>query len=354
MARQILEKRGAAPRNNRNTLVFLAPDQARLQDWDEAVRVYLAWESIVAEADTLDLSASQRKQAQSQQETANTTVDTQLPETYCWLLVPSQPTPASEIEWQTIRLHQGDGPLAKRVFQRLQKVDLVLPYMAGSALRLELDKVPLWDGNHIRLDVLADYFAKYLYLPRVCGPSVLTEAVVDGVSLLSWRQDTFAYADRFDEATGRYVGLKAGQQIQLQGGVQSGLVVRPEVAAQQSEQEAAPPSQPGAGGPGEGAEGQPGEEPLPPDPASPKPAPPPPRPKRFHGAVVLDPQRASRDAGRIHEEILAHLHGQPGAQLEVSLEIRATLPQGADEKLQRIVNENCRTLKFRFFGFEAE
>ena len=45
-ATAILESRGAAPRLFSNTLTFLAVDQTRLQDLDEAVRRYLAWESI--------------------------------------------------------------------------------------------------------------------------------------------------------------------------------------------------------------------------------------------------------------------------------------------------------------------
>src|SRR5207249_1195847 len=45
-AKAILESRGNTPRLFRNTLVFLAVDQARLQDLDEAVRRYLAWDSI--------------------------------------------------------------------------------------------------------------------------------------------------------------------------------------------------------------------------------------------------------------------------------------------------------------------
>ena len=49
-AKAILESRGSAPRLYRNTLVFLAVDKTRLQDLDEAVRRYLAWESILDEA----------------------------------------------------------------------------------------------------------------------------------------------------------------------------------------------------------------------------------------------------------------------------------------------------------------
>jgi hypothetical protein len=54
-AKAILETCGSAPRLFRNTLAFLAQDKMRLQDLDEAARRFLAWESILAEKEALDL-----------------------------------------------------------------------------------------------------------------------------------------------------------------------------------------------------------------------------------------------------------------------------------------------------------
>src|SRR5208283_856928 len=54
-ARALFETRGTAPRLYRNTIVFLAADKTRLQDLDEAVRKFLAWESILDEKERLDL-----------------------------------------------------------------------------------------------------------------------------------------------------------------------------------------------------------------------------------------------------------------------------------------------------------
>ena len=59
-----------------------------LHDLDEAVRRYLAWESILAEQDLLDLSPHQVLQAETQKTSADSTVTARLPETYQWLLVP--------------------------------------------------------------------------------------------------------------------------------------------------------------------------------------------------------------------------------------------------------------------------
>ena len=43
-----------------------------------------------------------------------------------------------------------------------------------------------------------------------------------------------------------------------------------------------------------------------------------------------------------------------GANVQVTLEIQATLPGGAPESTHRTVEENCRTLRFEGYGFEEE
>src|SRR4030067_403532 len=73
---------------------------------------------------------------------------------------------------------------------------------------------------------------------------------------------------------------------------------------------------------------------------------------RFHGSVKLDPIRIGRDAGRIGEEVVQHLSGLVGANVEVTLEIQASISEGAPEKDIRDVTENCRTLKFDSYGSE--
>jgi hypothetical protein len=60
-------------------LVFLTVDQARLQDLDEAARCFLAWQSILLEKDTLDLSPNQVKQAENQKTAADSVVTSRIP-----------------------------------------------------------------------------------------------------------------------------------------------------------------------------------------------------------------------------------------------------------------------------------
>ncbi len=79
-----------------------------------------------------------------------------------------------------------------------------------------------------------------------------------------------------------------------------------------------------------------------------------PGPRRFHGTVRLDPSRVGRDASRIADEVIAHLVGQMGAEVTVTIEIEASLQDGASDQIVRTVTENSRTLKFTSHGFESE
>ncbi|MGB9605382.1 MAG: ATP-binding protein, partial [Bryobacteraceae bacterium] len=254
-AREILEMRGSAPRLYRNTLVFLAPDETRLLDLEDAVRRYLAWESILSDREALNLDPQQVRQAEAQKQVADKTVGVRLREVYSWLLVPMQqdaqgrPDPAAAVTFEPIRL-QGDDSLAVRASKRLRHDELLLVELGGKRLRMELDRVPLWRGDHVEVRQLVEDFARYLYLPRLKDPSVLVGAVSDGVALLTWEQDGFAYADSYDEAAGRYRGLRVGQHVELSAEAPAGLVVRPEAARPQLEEEARRKTEAGAAGGG--------------------------------------------------------------------------------------------------------
>jgi hypothetical protein len=178
------------------------------------VRRYLAWESIVAEQKTLDLSPHQVKQAETQQGAAGVVVDARLPEAYPWLLVPGQRDPKTPVEWQAFRL-AGEDVLAVRASKKLKNDELLVTSFAASRLRMELDRVPLWRGDHVAIKQLVDDFARYVYLPRLKDPSVLVDAIGSGLALLTWEYDSFAFADSYDAAAGRYRGLQYGRQVTI-------------------------------------------------------------------------------------------------------------------------------------------
>ncbi|MBP2303489.1 Swt1 family HEPN domain-containing protein [Azospirillum picis] len=352
-AKAILESRGNSPRLFRNTLAFLAVDQTRLQDLDEAMRRYVAWASILDEKVELNLDPHQVRQAETQMKSADSTVAARMPEAYQWLLVPVQTSPQAAVEWQALRL-SGQDALAVRASKKLRNEELLVPSLAGTRLRMELDRIPLWRGDHVSIRQLAEDFARYVYLPRLKDSSVLTAAVQDGLGLLLWSQDSFAYADSYDETAKRYRGLRCGKQLTLSPDNLNGLLVKAEVAqAQQAAEAAAIPQAGTTGGtPGEssgsgaliGAAGDGSTS----GPVTSRPL------RRFHGTVSLNAMRAGRDAGEIANEIIAHLVGVVGSEVTVTLEIEAHLPDGASDHLVRTVTENCRTLKFTSQGFEEE
>jgi hypothetical protein len=154
-----------------------------------------------------------------------------------------------------------------------------------------------------------------------------------------------------------YRGLRAGQPGRL-GSDASSLIVKPQIASVQLEADRVPRDDPAgegrtstnggtkevvsppAGGTGGSGGTTVGLLPL--------------RGslRRFHGSVELDPIRIGNDASKIGVEILSNLAGIVGAEVQVTLDIQAVLPDGASEKLIRDVTENCRTLRFKEHGFE--
>jgi len=237
-AKAILESRGNSPRRYRNTLVFLAADKTRLPDLEEAVRKYLAWESILADKGEkgLNLDPQQVKQAEAQRDAANSVITARLPETYQWLLVPVQATPQSAVEWQALRL-SGQDALAVRASKKLKNDELLITTFAATRLRMELDRIPLWRGNHVAIKQLVEDFASFIYLPRLKDPSVLLGAIRNGLSLMLRMQDSFAFADSYDETAGRYRGLRCGEEVPIADGENPGILVKPEVACRQMDEE---------------------------------------------------------------------------------------------------------------------
>jgi predicted AAA+ superfamily ATPase len=353
----ILQQRGSGPRIFQNALVFLAVDQTRLQDLDEAVRRYLAWSSILDEKEGLNLDPHQVRQAETQRKAADGAVVARLPEAYQWLLVPVQTTPQAAMQWQAFRLSGQDG-LAVRASKKLRSEELFVPSLAGTRLRMELDRVPLWRGDHVAIRQLVEDFARYVYLPRLRDPEVLTAAVQDGLGLLLWNQESFAYADGYDEATGRYRGLRCGQRVDAIHDGSDGLVVKPEVAIKQQEADQAAAAAAAPGGTstatGQPINGQPGSPSGSPGEGSDTGTAGSTKPRRYYGTVALDAARVGRDAGRIAEEVIAHLTGLVGSSVMVTLEIEANVPEGVPDNVVRTVTENSRTLKFSTHGFEKE
>ena len=74
---------------------------------------------------------------------------TRFPETYQWPLVPVQATPQVAVTWEALRL-SGTGlrsPFAPAT--SCAPTNCYLTGFAATRLRMELDRMPLWCGDHV-------------------------------------------------------------------------------------------------------------------------------------------------------------------------------------------------------------
>lgn len=384
-AAQILEHHGSGPRRYRNMVVFLAPDRTRLGELEAALRQYLAWTSIENDKEMLGLTPHAERQAASQRKAASEAVNQRIPETYQWLLVPSQDKDAPEVVWQETKVG-GQGTLAERASRKMVNDGTLAAQYAGVLLRMELDRVPLWPEGKgfISLKRIWEYYAQYLYLPRLKDSSVFLEAVRQGVNSLSWQTDTFAYAQAADDS-GRFLDLVTGHadtNIVLND---QSVLVRPDAALRQIEADAAaereftdrggamftpPGEQPplggdgfegaglgAAGGAGRGGAGSGGVgsgEVGPGGVGSGSTTTEPKLVHRFYGVVELDPTRLNKQVPEVVEHVVEHLTKLTGAKVSVKLEIAADVADGVPSKTVMDVTENAKVLKFSDFGFTEE
>lgn len=342
-ANEILDKRGDSPRTYRNMLVFMAPDVDQWGTLEAEVRRFLAWGSIIDDAEALNLDAHQRQEASRFKTRSNDTLGVCLNETYCWLLVPTQEG-TDPIQWEDTRIAGSqDNPAAKAV-KKVRNDGQVIKQWSPTLLRMELKKWLWTDEKHISLKWVWECLATYLYLSRLSSSDTLLDAVREGI-----RTREFGYANNVED-NGRYAGL---QFETVTGSIyldDQSVLVKPNAAEQQllAESNAPPytpdpvPPVPPDPDPGGG---------TPPDPGGPQT---PSRPKRFYGSVNLNPVRASRDAQDVIDEVVQHIASRADVDVTVTVDIQATFGDGVPEDLERTLTENCRTLGFNTQEFEDE
>lgn len=240
--------------------------------------------------------------------------------------------------------------LAERLGAKLIDEEKLFPKLGGLRLRHELDQ-HLWQGrDHVGADELAGWFAQYLYLPRLTAPKVLAEAIAEGAAHPDAKA-TFVLARSYDEAQQRYRGLylREGRTAELArkrlslSSESSSLLVKPELALAQT---GSPSEAPGELSElsGQSSEGLAGQEALGSDPAASRRSSLPPR--LFVAHKKLSTMRMGGEASRVAEEIVRHLEDLAGSELEVTLEVRARVPQGLPKEVVSVLRENCAALRF--------
>ncbi|HET9895154.1 MAG TPA: Swt1 family HEPN domain-containing protein [Streptosporangiaceae bacterium] len=364
--RRALDTRGSSQRVNRNMVVMLAADAKRMEDLQEAVRDYLAWQSIAGAEERiveLALSAQQASQARKRFKDADRTVWLRIADTYHWVIVPIQPEPDRPVVWDVVRADSSKDRLAERASDKLVHLDLLRIIQGARTIRYDLDHElsSVWQRGHIEIGELWNYYCRHPYLPRLRDRAVLDAGIYGVANELTWEIEAFAVASGYDQREERYLGLVLPDQDPLGQVTDRTLLVRPDLAVAQREQEtaereAASGGSAATGGSAgqDGASSGVGTQPVQPagDPGS---VPPPaagPRNTRFFGVAQINPERYARELTRLSQEIIQQLAAADGVELEIRVEIAARKPDGYSDDKVRNVTENARTLKFETYGFE--
>jgi len=350
-AHKATEQRGTANRTNRNMLVYLAADEARLEELDTATRDYLGWTHVLANEADLDLTQNQKNQATQRQSQADQTVTARLLQSFTWALVPTQPDAGAPFVIRETKVEGQSESLAERVSRRLGSDGDLSTRQAAVTIRLAINKVPqIWKDGHVNLGALWGLYCQYPYMPRLRDRRVLEEGILDLPMI--WQTDAFALATGFDGATGRYIGLwLPTDKNSAPSPTDSLLLVRPDIAEKQREAEK---QDEGDSSTDDGTVDEGGEDGRKDDerkkvvvvehPTLSK--------TRFYGVKTISSDKIALDFRNLSDEVLAHLR-DPKVNLVVRIEIEATDANGFDENTIRTVSENAKTLKFDQSGFET-
>lgn len=340
-AKDILTQRGSTPRVYRNMLVFIAAEARQLDNLKDAVRSALAWGEIVRDTDRLNLTQSDSALAKAKLVEANETVKTRLKEAWCYLHYPVQESAQAEVEWISGKVPAQDGLLA-RASKKLVAEEGLLPELGPTRLNRDLQKY-IWNGKaNLSLKDLWEYLNRYTYLPRLKNQAVLVKTVQAAIS--GMLPGPFAYAERWDEKTGVYLGLAIERAVNAAVVIDSdSVIIKPEVAEAHRPAETQAGPTPPTGRP-VGPDG-------PPPPAGPadgicKAPPVEKRPTRFLGTVMISAERPAREIHQIVEAIVEQLTTIQGSQVSLKLEIDAEVPSGLDRAKVRTLIENANTLGF--------
>lgn len=342
-AREMVTKKGGGDRLGRNNVVILAADKARLDDLNDRIRQYLAWAKIHEEADSSNLTPSDKRQAASRMKEHDQGSDAQIGTTYTFLLAPYLQDSAAggppSIAFDEERL-AGEGELIEKVTKKLVNSGKFTRQFGGMLLDMQLRK--LWAGKpHLKVQQLLEYFAQYLYLERVTSPEVLLGAIRDG---LSANPPYFGYADGFRDD--KYQNLKLGESANVRVDAET-VLVSLEAAKAQREAEAATLQASAAAtmthgqattnlpvGPDMGQSS--GTAPLPK--AVEKPL-----PKHVFAEGRLDDARMVKKFQTIYEEIIQQII-DAGGNVSVEVVIKGDVESGLDATKQRNLTENARNL----------
>jgi len=336
----------ASQRRFRNTLLYVAADEALLGTAREAMRRSLAWASIVDDRRLQDqLTQAQAADARDKAKTSREGAAKAVRLAWRHVLFPvktENTTAGAAFDLDHLSISSKDRTaIPAAVYEKAKGDGIAREKLGPDALWLHLK--PLWpeDKPHLAISEVADWFAAYVYLPKLRDRVVLETAIRDAVAKLD---PAFGYANGYDEATASYTGLVVAKSTPVML-APSAVIVQADVAfAHTKKTGTSTGAYPGGGGDGEVGPGPGARE----EPAAPQP------PRRFYGSVAIDMVRPVRSFDAILNAVVMELQRNPSAKVKITLEIEAETPSGFSEADIGVIRDNARQLKFKAdsTGFE--
>jgi hypothetical protein len=361
LASEIITSRGSTPRSYKNMIVFAAADASCYSQILKSAKQYLAWDSIKADRESLNLDVAQTRETEQSARRADESLDAKIQEAYSWLLYPRIDlfSGSMDIEWEVEHVAGGGESIVAKMARKLLSDDAAIQNWAPALLKMELDRILWKESDHIQVKQLWEYLCQYCYLPRLSGYSVLENTILRGLG----SKEFFGIAAAF--SGGRYVDLSLGEQKAFINA--SDLLVKAEVAETQIDryiEETHAVAHKASGR--SGAQGHGGDDVKFVAPeiktwrngddstsevsavdATVVPN----RQKRdFRMVSKLDNTRVNRGIQSIMEEVVSQLN-LIGADVELTFEVHARVADGIPPETVRALSENCSTLGVSDFRF---
>lgn len=359
VANEMITSRGSSPRSYKNMIVFAAADGSHYPQILKSAKRYLAWDSIKADRESLNLDVKQTRETEQSVRRADEELDLKIREAYNWLLYPRIDllNNSMDIEWAVEHVEGGRESIVAKMARKLLSDDAAIQNWAPALLKMELDRVLWRDSDHIQVKQLWEYLCQYCYLPRLSDYSVLENAIVRGLST----KEFFGIAAAF--SGGRYVDLSLGEQkafinasdLLVKVGVAEAQINREIEAARVAAEETSGKASVQDDGGNDVKFTDPTTKTWSDDDITSevsavdatvlnrqKSA--------FHMVSKLDNTRVNRGIQSIMEEIVSQLN-LIGADVELTFEVHARVNDGIPLETVRALSENCSTLGVSDFGF---
>ena len=331
--RDILDNRGAIPREWQNMLLFLAADAEKLGDLKEVVREFKAWSDVKAEARSLNITPAQEDEVNKNIKSIEKTFAIKISQAYSRLIYPESDKDAKiNLPLRDVKIDEctNEENIAKAE-EKSKYDELILSALGGEGLKRTLDEREfIWsDKDFINVNRLWEYFAKFYYMPRLVDKNVLFDAIRRAV-----KNEVFALADDenfSDLQFGEVNASVSGEKFLVKASkAQERIDAEKKFVEPKFEPEPEPEREPPEDTP-------PKEEPL---------------PTKFFMDMQLDNNRYIKQFSKCVSETTDYLMNLPNAQMEIRFSVTVSVPEGIPTETREIIEANCHDLKIRNFYFE--